>query len=130
MAGGGLVRRLAITAGFGLAVGGPLAAAVAAAPDVTVHRASCAGGEEADPYTTSCVPFLVPNSPAPGGHGSVAPASDVVACPSGVTGDICAGSGNAQPQDAQASKGQTSSAEQAAAQTETIGQDVAGMGGF
>ncbi|MDX1885586.1 intersectin-EH binding protein Ibp1 [Mycolicibacterium sp. 120270] len=55
-------RRLLLAAGIGLAaVGGP-ALAVTAMPAST-PLAECTGGEEADVYTTTCVPMLVPNSP-------------------------------------------------------------------
>jgi hypothetical protein len=58
-------RRFLLAAGIGLAVVGGPALAVAAMPGAAVSTplAACTGGEEEDEYTTTCVPFLVPNSP-------------------------------------------------------------------
>lgn len=33
--------------------------------DAPVAHAACTSGEEEDVYTTTCTPFLVPNSPSP-----------------------------------------------------------------
>jgi hypothetical protein len=60
------VRRLIFAGGFAVAVAAAPAVAAIALP---VHEApaslaaGCTGGEEEDIYTTTCTPFLVPNSP-------------------------------------------------------------------
>ena len=57
------VRRLILAAGIGLAVVGGPAVAALAMPGGSTPLAACTGGEEEDVYTTTCVPFMVPNSP-------------------------------------------------------------------
>ena len=54
------------------------AAAVATAPAATNNLAACPNGEENDTYAGTCVPYLVPNSPA--GNSL---------CPPGVSGTEC-----------------------------------------
>ncbi len=71
------IRRLLLAAGVGLAVvGGP---ALAAMPGATVSTplAACTGGEEEDVYTTTCVPFMVPNSPDDSGFTTNAANPDI-----------------------------------------------------
>ncbi|MDX1890016.1 intersectin-EH binding protein Ibp1 [Mycolicibacterium sp. 050158] len=60
-------RRLLIAGGFALAVATAPAVAAFAAPTVAPGSpmADCASGEDADQFTGECVPFVVPNSPAP-----------------------------------------------------------------
>ena len=61
------VRRLLLAGGFTLAVAAAPAVAALAVPSAasSSHLADCSGGEEADQFTGACVPFVVPNSPAP-----------------------------------------------------------------
>lgn len=58
-------RRLYPVAVLALAVVGAPAIAVMAMPGAAVSTplAACTSGEEEDLYTTTCVPFMVPNSP-------------------------------------------------------------------
>jgi hypothetical protein len=44
-------------------VGSPFVALAATTHAVATTSATCTGGEEEDTFTTTCVPFLVPNSP-------------------------------------------------------------------
>ncbi len=61
-------RRLYLAAVLALAViGAPAVATMALPAAVSTPLAQCTGGEEEDVYTTTCVPFLVPNSPDAGG---------------------------------------------------------------
>ncbi|BBZ30458.1 hypothetical protein MMAD_47530 [Mycolicibacterium madagascariense] len=60
---GSSVRRLLIAGAFMLAVSAGPAISALAAPSAPL--ADCAVGEDADAYTGECVPFAVPNSPAP-----------------------------------------------------------------
>lgn len=56
-------RRLAFAVGLALvSFGAPAVVAVTFA-DVGTPLAACSTGEEEDTFTTSCVPYLVPNSP-------------------------------------------------------------------
>lgn len=61
------IRRLILAGGFAVAVAAAPAVGAFAAPANPAPLAStgCTGGEEEDVYTTSCVPFMVPNSPSP-----------------------------------------------------------------
>ncbi len=72
-------RRLFLAAGIGLAVLGGPAMAVMAMPGATVSTplAACTGGEEEDVYTTTCVPFMVPNSPDDSGFTTNAANPDI-----------------------------------------------------
>ena len=72
-------RRLFFAAGIGLAaVGGPAVAAMAMpGAVVSTPLAACTGGEEEDVYTTSCVPFMVPNSPDDSGFTTNAANPDI-----------------------------------------------------
>jgi hypothetical protein len=56
-------RRLALAAGLTLvSLGAPVIMAVTFA-DAGNPVAACSTGEEEDTFTTTCVPYLVPNSP-------------------------------------------------------------------
>ena len=72
-------RRLFLAAGIGLAVVGGPAVAVMAMPGAVVSTplAACTGGEEEDVYTTTCVPFMVPNSPDDSGFTTNAANPDI-----------------------------------------------------
>src|SRR4029450_13667509 len=56
-------RRLILAGGFALAIAITPAVAIAAHPTDSRPMAQCNSGEEEDVFTTSCTPFLVPNSP-------------------------------------------------------------------
>jgi hypothetical protein len=56
-------RRLILAGGFALAIAIAPAAAIVAHPTHSAPLAACDSGEEEDVFTTSCTPFLVPNSP-------------------------------------------------------------------
>ena len=57
-------QRLILAGGLALAVlGAPVAVMAIPTASVSTPLAACTGGEEEDVYTTTCVPFLVPNSP-------------------------------------------------------------------
>jgi hypothetical protein len=59
-------RRLILAGGFALAIAIAPAAAIVAHPTHATDSkplAACDSGEEEDVFTTSCTPFLVPNSP-------------------------------------------------------------------
>ncbi len=64
---GSSVRRLLIAGGFVLAIAAAPVVSAFAAPSAVSGSplADCASGEDADQYTGECVPFAVPNSPAP-----------------------------------------------------------------
>lgn len=72
-------RRLGLAAVLALTVFGAPAVAVMAMPGavVSVPLAACTGGEEEDVYTTSCVPFMVPNSPDDSGFTTNAANPDI-----------------------------------------------------
>jgi hypothetical protein len=72
-------RRLVLAAGIGLAVVGGPAVAVMTMPGAAVSTplAACTGGEEQDVYTTTCVPFMVPNSPDDSGFTTNAANPDI-----------------------------------------------------
>ena len=57
------VRRLILASGFALAVSAAPIVAVVAPTTHETPIAACNSGEEEDVYTTTCTPFLVPNSP-------------------------------------------------------------------
>jgi hypothetical protein len=73
------VRRLILAAGVGLAVVGGPAVAALAMPGTggSTPLAACTGGEEEDVYTTTCVPFMVPNSPDDSGFTTNAANPDI-----------------------------------------------------
>jgi hypothetical protein len=58
-------RRLIIAGAFAAAAAVAPAVAVVAMPTPAAPLAQCAGGEENDLYTGTCVPHLVPNSGSP-----------------------------------------------------------------
>lgn len=72
-------RRLYLAAVLALAVVGAPAVALMAMPDAAVSTplAACTGGEEEDVYTTTCVPFMVPNSPDSSGFTTTAANPDI-----------------------------------------------------
>jgi hypothetical protein len=57
-------RRLLLAGGFALAVAAVPAIAVVTQPSQSASLATCDSGEEEDVFTTTCTPFLVPNSPS------------------------------------------------------------------
>jgi hypothetical protein len=72
-------RRLVLAVGVGVAVlGGPAVAMTAmSAGTLATPMAACTGGEEADVYTSTCVPFMVPNSPDDSGFTTDAANPDI-----------------------------------------------------
>ena len=56
-------RRLILAGGFAIAIAIAPAAAIVGHPTHSAPLAACDTGEEEDVFTTSCTPFLVPNSP-------------------------------------------------------------------
>lgn len=57
-------QRLILAGGVALAIlGAPVAVMATPMSIVSTPLAACTGGEEEDVYTTTCVPFMVPNSP-------------------------------------------------------------------
>jgi hypothetical protein len=56
-------RRLILAGGFAIAIAIAPAVAIVAQPTHSVPLAACDSGEEEDVFTTSCTPFMVPNSP-------------------------------------------------------------------
>jgi hypothetical protein len=56
-------RRLILAGGFALAIAIAPAVAIVAHPTHSAPLAACDTGEEEDVFTTSCTPFMVPNSP-------------------------------------------------------------------
>jgi hypothetical protein len=59
-----LASRLALALGLGMAiVVAPVAVMAMPMPGNSTPLAACTSGEEEDVYTTTCVPFMVPNSP-------------------------------------------------------------------
>ena len=56
-------RRLILAGGFAIAIAIAPAVAIVAHPTHSAPLAACDSGEEEDVFTTSCTPFLVPNSP-------------------------------------------------------------------
>ena len=56
--------RLVLAGGLALAIfAAPAAVMATPTASVSTPLAACTGGEEEDVYTTTCVPFMVPNSP-------------------------------------------------------------------
>jgi hypothetical protein len=56
-------RRLILAGGFAIAIAIAPAVAIVAQPTHSIPLAACDTGEEEDVFTTSCTPFMVPNSP-------------------------------------------------------------------
>jgi hypothetical protein len=87
-------ERLLIAGGFALAIAIAPAAAIAAHRPDPKPMARCDSGEEEDVFTTSCTPFLVPNSPD--GFTTTAanpdiPEIDGVPCTGGRSSGACVG---------------------------------------
>ncbi|MGO4445206.1 intersectin-EH binding protein Ibp1 [Mycobacterium sp. 2YAF39] len=60
------IRRQLLIGAFVVAAAAAPAIAAFSMPEPGIAQAQCTGGEEADQFTTTCVPYLVPNS---GGSG-------------------------------------------------------------
>jgi hypothetical protein len=87
-------RRLILAGGFALAIAIAPAVAIGAQPTHSAPLAACTSGEEEDVFTTSCTPFMVPNSPQ--GFTSTAanpdiPEIDGVPCTGGRSSGACIG---------------------------------------
>jgi hypothetical protein len=87
-------RRLILAGGFALAIAIAPAVAIVAQPTHSAPLAACTSGEEEDVFTTSCTPFMVPNSPQ--GFTSTAanpdiPEIDGVPCAGGRSSGACIG---------------------------------------
>ena len=69
-------QRLILAGGLALAIFGlPVAVMSTPTASVSTPLAACTSGEEEDVYTTTCVPFMVPNSP--GGFTTTAANPDI-----------------------------------------------------
>lgn len=87
-------RRLILAGGFAIAIAIAPAVAIVAQPTHSAPLAACDTGEEEDVFTTSCTPFMVPNSPQ--GFTTTAanpdiPEIDGVPCTGGRGGGACIG---------------------------------------
>ena len=90
-------RRLILAGGFAIAIAIAPAAAFVAYPTHAMDSkplAACDAGEEEDVFTTTCTPFMVPNSPE--GFSSTAanpdiPEIDGVPCTGGRSSGACIG---------------------------------------
>jgi hypothetical protein len=87
-------RRLILAGGFALAIAIAPAVAIVAHPTHSAPLAACDTGEEEDVFTTSCTPFMVPNSPQ--GFTTTAanpdiPEIDGVPCTGGRSSGACIG---------------------------------------
>jgi hypothetical protein len=58
------IRRHLFIGAFAVAAAAVPAIAAYTMPEPGIPQADCTGGEEADTFTTTCVPFMVPNSGA------------------------------------------------------------------
>ena len=113
-----LARRLITLWGLAMVIAAPICVVAVATPNgPPAYLAQCNGGEEPDTFTTTCVPFMTPRTP-----GASATATGATACPPGVSGTECGAQGGGTD----ANNRQPNSAERAAANTEEIGEDVAG----
>ena len=56
-------RRLILAGGFAITIAIAPAVAIVAQPTHSAPLAACDTGEEEDVFTTTCTPFMVPNSP-------------------------------------------------------------------
>jgi len=86
-------RRLILAGGFAIAIAVTPAVAIVAHPTQSSPLAACDTGEEEDVFTTSCTPFMVPNSP---GFTTTAanpdiPEIDGVPCTGGRSSGACIG---------------------------------------
>ncbi|MEN3320200.1 MAG: hypothetical protein V7643_3602 [Mycobacterium sp.] len=87
-------RRLILAGGFAIAIAIAPAVAIVAHPTHSAPLAQCDTGEEEDVFTTTCTPFMVPNSPQ--GFTSTAanpdiPEIDGVPCVGGRSSGACIG---------------------------------------
>jgi hypothetical protein len=87
-------RRLVLAGGFAIAIAIAPAVALVVQPTHSVPLAACDSGEEEDVFTTSCTPFMVPNSPQ--GFSSTAANPDIpevsgVPCVGGRSSGACIG---------------------------------------
>jgi hypothetical protein len=87
-------RRLILAGGFALAIAIAPTVAIVAHPTHSAPLAACDTGEEEDVFTTSCTPFMVPNSPQ--GFTTTAanpdiPEIDGVPCTGGRSSGACIG---------------------------------------
>jgi hypothetical protein len=57
------LRRLLLIGGFAVAAAAAPVIGAYPAPESSAPLAQCSSGEESDTFTTTCTPFLVPNSP-------------------------------------------------------------------
>lgn len=97
-------RRLILAGGFALAVAAAPAVTAIAVPSAPGSQLAdnCAAGEDTDQFTGSCVPFMVPNSPAapvfttPAGNPDI-PEIDGVPC-TGRDSGACIGLAEDAPQ--------------------------------
>ncbi len=117
-----VTRQLIAIGGFAVAIAAPIGVEVAATPaSPPASLAQCKGGEEPDTFTTTCVPFMTPNTP-----GTSATATSAATCPAGVSGAECGPQGGGG---ISATNPQAAEAERMASGTEQIGEDVAGAAG-
>jgi hypothetical protein len=90
-------RRRALAAALALAAfGAPVAVIATPMAAYSTPLAACTGGEEEDTFTTTCVPFLVPNSPDDSGFTTTAANPDIpeiqgVPCTGGRSSGACIG---------------------------------------
>jgi hypothetical protein len=87
-------RRLILAGGFAIAIAIAPAVAIVAHPTHSAPLAQCDSGEEEDVFTTTCTPFMVPNSPQ--GFTSTAANPDIpeiegVPCVGGRSSGACIG---------------------------------------
>ena len=116
-----LARQLITIGALATAIAAPIGLSVAATPAGSpAYLAQCKGGEEPDNFTTTCVPFVTPNT-----SGTSATAISAAKCPAGVSGTECGPQGGGTA----ATNPQPSEAERAAAGNEQVGQDVAESAG-
>ena len=90
-------RRFVLAVGLAVAAfGAPLAVMATPLAADSTPLAACTSGEEEDNFTTTCVPFLVPNSPDDSGITTNAanpdvPEIDGVPCTGGRSSGACIG---------------------------------------
>jgi hypothetical protein len=87
-------QRLIFAGAFAIAIAVAPAAAIVAHPTHSAPLAACDSGEEEDVFTTTCTPFMVPNSPE--GFTSTAANPDIpeiqgVPCTGGRSSGACIG---------------------------------------
>jgi hypothetical protein len=85
------IRRHLLMGAVVLAAAAAPAIAAYSAPEPGIAQAQCTGGEEADVFTTTCVPYMVPNS-GPSGFTTTAanpdvPEIDGIPCTGGNAGE-------------------------------------------